>query len=1025
MDISTLLKNAATSGSGGDILRYVAGQSGSWVAKLKAEEDYVLRLADDDDQVTLAGPLDLTVAVETANEFQPISSGVHGSCACEHKELWSYEVSIPAGHTWSYDVKQLAGYRVGANRGCRVVIRKRRPRPSTPTQSSADLPCNYAVDNLPDTGRFFPSGCEPCGNAPVRPVAPECGPRVDVPLASGGCVRPRFYNGMAIAREDLETELRYLRLKLKLHNRAAGAGVVWGLDTALRGSRVVVGPGYGVDCCGNDLTVTCDYAVDTQALLRDPAICRDIRHGQTCFALLLEYVECPQDPRPVHGNGCSPHLASCEYSRIRETVRLRLVPPRELPENAIQAFYQRVVVASKDTTTAVKAAATSETWQPAPLDTAIPWNVRVSTAQGAPATRVLQPSTTSAVEDILPLEKPNHAITVTITLGSGVRVVSGLIKNDAGGNLPLQAPSVTFPSISSKPSTITVDWETTNGNHLRGSTVINLTPEGGDYTIGVIRDIANANAYIYFPPGVLPAVGSTLSLLGPTGSVIGRLRVTKHTGGQTEAKAIEATTQALMRRGMQVATGSGPGLRIAVAQSAVEVAVTATGLPCCGGTCCAPTPELSSLEGLRLLILALLYGKLVQLAAQTHGAVASSMKRRHKTSDHQALIMLRLLANALKLSRTGLAAFETAAVELYQAWCAAGIYEGPVCRSELDGVIIGCATIKAGDICAIDALGGRRWVVHQPLIDHWSAQFGIPPLDLTADRLFAKLCCLSHLPGFGDLVPTRDQAFPPGEPSAEAPAELDASIYSTSMQPHLDLLREAPAAAPAGTAPRALQINRTVGVTTAAGTASTSALLTALTALPTMDLPRIAALVDLLLCHGASTPVQSAADTTKAKRVQAQVANSFNRLALARQPRPLMRSAAQEMAGVVLAAMPASSAVAADEATGAALAMAKVATVADLLGQEPEELHAAVGDTVTGAAIDEAVARAEDISERTAAAVGQATRALVKKGLTTPSDLDKPELVARLTKDIASRLAKHKITVDHEVVTRAIIALQG
>src|SRR5205823_6496212 len=94
------------------------------------------------------------------------------------------------------------------------------------------------------------SACEPC-NGSVIGLPPPGSVALVTPPADGGCVRTRFFNGMFITREDLETEQRYHRLKSRLHNRAAGAGVVWGLGVGRQGDRVCVLPGYAVDCCAS------------------------------------------------------------------------------------------------------------------------------------------------------------------------------------------------------------------------------------------------------------------------------------------------------------------------------------------------------------------------------------------------------------------------------------------------------------------------------------------------------------------------------------------------------------------------------------------------------------------------------------------------------------------------------------------------------------------------------------------------------------------------------------------------------
>ena len=70
--------------------------------------------------------------------------------------------------------------------------------------------------------------------------------------------------------------------------------------------------------------------MDINALLCDPAAAPVLaRTGKQCLHLLLEYYECHEEPKPVHGDQCSNDQSMCEMSRTRETVRLRLIPPRD------------------------------------------------------------------------------------------------------------------------------------------------------------------------------------------------------------------------------------------------------------------------------------------------------------------------------------------------------------------------------------------------------------------------------------------------------------------------------------------------------------------------------------------------------------------------------------------------------------------------------------------------------------------------------------------------------------------------
>jgi hypothetical protein len=299
----------------------------------------ILVLSHHEDAVRLRGPLLLNVGVELENQFHPAPAVKANGARSATASLYSYDVDIPAGYTWDFEMARwLELARLAP--GLRIVMRTSPCAPACGIQAP-EIPCDFAVRPT-DCGHLFPVGCEPCGDGPVR-LPPTCGPALTVMPAHGGMVRPRFFNGMFITREDMETQLRYFRLKNQLQRKADGQGVVWGLGLGREGRSICVHPGYAVDCCGNDLTVTCVYKEEASALLADPAIHhhhhhhrRDERH---CYALLLEYVECPEEPRPVHGEPCYGASPGCEMSRVRETVRLRLVPPRECrPEGPIPAF---------------------------------------------------------------------------------------------------------------------------------------------------------------------------------------------------------------------------------------------------------------------------------------------------------------------------------------------------------------------------------------------------------------------------------------------------------------------------------------------------------------------------------------------------------------------------------------------------------------------------------------------------------------------------------------------------------------
>ena len=131
--------------------------------------------------------------------------------------------------------------------------------------------------------------------------------------ADGGCVRTRFFNGMFITREDIETEQRFTASS-RASTTARPAPAWCGASRSAARASVCVTPGYGVDCCGNDLVLTTMYEVPIAALLADPAAAPVVcARGPHRMHLLLEYIECPSEPRPVHGDPCAPSTPAVRH----------------------------------------------------------------------------------------------------------------------------------------------------------------------------------------------------------------------------------------------------------------------------------------------------------------------------------------------------------------------------------------------------------------------------------------------------------------------------------------------------------------------------------------------------------------------------------------------------------------------------------------------------------------------------------------------------------------------------------------
>ncbi len=74
--------------------------------------------------------------------------------------------------------------------------------------------------------------------------------------------RSRFPDGWPLTPADLEREQKYVREKLKRHNRSLhGFGIVSGLKVTINSGRIVVEPGLALDCEGNELVIETPQSV--------------------------------------------------------------------------------------------------------------------------------------------------------------------------------------------------------------------------------------------------------------------------------------------------------------------------------------------------------------------------------------------------------------------------------------------------------------------------------------------------------------------------------------------------------------------------------------------------------------------------------------------------------------------------------------------------------------------------------------------------------------------------------------------
>src|SRR5882762_441090 len=128
------------------------------------------------------------------------------------------------------------------------------------------------------------TGCG-CGSSGSSSVAPcGCGGADCAACQGQGIARPRFFAGQLLTEDDLQLLTEYVGQKDRLHNRHLfGAGVVCGLEVTCHPcgeGRVIVHPGYALDCCGNDLTLACARPLDINGMIRD--LRRDQLGGYDC-----------------------------------------------------------------------------------------------------------------------------------------------------------------------------------------------------------------------------------------------------------------------------------------------------------------------------------------------------------------------------------------------------------------------------------------------------------------------------------------------------------------------------------------------------------------------------------------------------------------------------------------------------------------------------------------------------------------------------------------------------------------------
>ena len=210
------------------------------------------------------------------------------------------------------------------------------------------------------TGKTGKSPCG-CGGGGASPCGCGCGCECHEkcePCCTNVCFeRPNYFCGHLLTDDDLTTGMRYVREKNKLYHRTLhGHGIVCGLgmrrDLDCAG-QILIGEGFAIDACGNDLVVCEQQCFNPIAALRNKGYlvsetadpCREHReedcHTRRCFWIAARYGEKPSCFEAPLENACSPGPTSCEPTRILETVEFDVLdcPPEH--RNPIEEIISR------------------------------------------------------------------------------------------------------------------------------------------------------------------------------------------------------------------------------------------------------------------------------------------------------------------------------------------------------------------------------------------------------------------------------------------------------------------------------------------------------------------------------------------------------------------------------------------------------------------------------------------------------------------------------------------------------------
>ena len=224
---------------------------------------------------------------------------------------------------------------------------------------------NTGTATATGTSNSTPAASTPCG----------CGCHDHATESCGCCKltcfeRPKYFCGQLLSDADLTLQETYFREKNKLYHRTMdGFGVVCGLrmtrDVQCKG-HIVIGDGYAIDACGNDL-VACEprgfniigelrrknwlVEVPKHRADRDQSLEysrkpvdeeADDCISKQCFYIGICYAEEPVDFATPYTTECNPAPGPCQPTRIREGVRFEIYDTMPVRPNPLDEVGKRI-----------------------------------------------------------------------------------------------------------------------------------------------------------------------------------------------------------------------------------------------------------------------------------------------------------------------------------------------------------------------------------------------------------------------------------------------------------------------------------------------------------------------------------------------------------------------------------------------------------------------------------------------------------------------------------------------------------